>query len=76
MTMDPMHHHHLDKKNVFASYQQSFMIDDLLTRSKGNDSQPDHYPHPSLPSPPPSSGRIADGTDGIGVAGKTVSWLV
>ena len=71
MTMDPMHH--VDKKNIFASYQQSFMIDDLLTRNKGTESQPDHYPHPSLPSPPPSSGRVPDGADGIGVAGKTVS---
>lgn len=68
--MDPMHPA-VDKKNLFASYQQSFMIDDLLTRSKGNDSQPDHYPHPSLPSPPPSSGRIGDGSAGIGIMGTT-----
>ena len=59
MTMDPMHP--VDKKNLYAYQQPSFMIDDLLTRSKGNELQPDHYPHPSLPSPPPSSGRIGDG---------------
>ena len=72
--MDPMHP--VDKKNLFASYQQSFMIDDLLTRSKGSDSQPDHYSHPSLPSPPPSSGRMGDGPGAIGMmgtAGKPVS---
>ena len=61
VTMDPMHP--VDKKSaLFTSYQQSFRIDDLINNSNP---QPDHYPPPSLPSPPPSSGRIEDGTGGI-----------
>lgn len=67
--MDPMHP--VDKKNLYAYQHPSFMIDDLLTRSKGGDLQSDHYPHPSLPSPPPSSTRIGDGSGGIGIVGTT-----
>ena len=76
VTMDPMHHP-VDKKSaIFTSYQQSFRIDDLINSNP----QPDHYPPPSLPSPPPSSGRIEDGTGGMGmvaaaVAGKPVRLL-
>lgn len=60
----------MDKKTLFSSYQQSFRIDDLLTR-KAIDPQPDHFPPPNLPSPPPSSGRIEDGAGGIGLIGTT-----
>ena len=76
VTMDPMHHP-VDKKSaIFTSYQQSFRIDDLINSNP----QPDHYPPPSLPSPPPSSGRIEDRTGGMGmvtaaVAGKPVRLL-
>ena len=68
VTMDPMHP--VDKKSaLFTSYQQSFRIDDLINSNP----QPDHYPPPSLPSPPPSSGRIEDGTGGMGMVGAAVA---
>ena len=53
----------MDKKNPMAHYQQSFRIDDLLTR-KANEQQPGHFcpplhppPHGSNlhPPPPPSN---------------------
>jgi len=37
-----MDHYKAEKKSVTSSYQQSFRIDDLLTR-KVNDQQPDHF---------------------------------
>lgn len=68
VTMDPMHP--VDKKSaLFTSYQQSFRIDDLINSNP----QPDHYPPPSLPSPPPSSGRIEDRTGGMGMVGAAVA---
>ncbi len=78
VTMDPMHP--VDKKSaLFTSYQQSFRIDDLINNSNP---QPDHYPPPSLPSPPPSSSRIEDGSGhgGMGMMGgampgKPVSYI-
>ena len=40
----------LDKKNLMAPYQQSFRIDDLLTR-KASEQQPGHFCPPLHPPP-------------------------
>lgn len=51
-----------DKKSVLASFQQSFRIDDLLTR-KVDDQQPDHFgklhsPANGSQDPPSASNNI------------------
>lgn len=51
------------KKNLTSPYQQSFRIDDLLTR-KVIEQQPDHYSHLSshhTPLLPPPSGHSTNG---------------
>lgn len=57
----------MDKKNLMAPYQQSFRIDDLLTR-KASEQQPGHFCPPpllsnhALQSPP--LGQTAGGGGG------------
>lgn len=52
----------LDKKSLMAPYQQSFRIDDLLTR-KATEQQPGHFCPPvnALQPPPLSSNRAKCG---------------
>ena len=69
-----MDHYKAEKKPVTSSYQQSFRIDDLLTR-RVNDQQPDHFG--KLPSPetgsqePTSSGNSIQQSDRVSSYPKT-----
>lgn len=59
----------MDKKNLMAPYQQSFRIDDLLTR-KASEQQPGHFcPAPllnnnTLQSPPLGQATVGGGGGG------------
>lgn len=56
----------MDKKNLMAPYQQSFRIDDLLTR-KASEQQPGHFCPPplhssnTLQSPPLGQAAVVGG---------------